>query len=48
MIMRILSFMASMYEALGPGILLTVTMPLFAIGLIVVVQAALKRPTPAE
>ena len=48
MIMRILSFMATMYEAIGPGILLALAMPFFAIALILVVRAALKGPMPAE
>jgi hypothetical protein len=48
MIMRMLSFSASMYEAIGPGLVLALALPFTAVALITVVRAALLRRKVAE
>jgi hypothetical protein len=48
MITRALSMAGSLYDAIGPGLILVAALPFLVIALFLVVRAGLRRPTTSK
>jgi hypothetical protein len=48
MIAETLSLLGSMYDAIGPGILLVLALPVFLMALVVLLRVGIKRPSESR